>query len=194
MPEGQISAIEFESVVREIVTTLDGDIAAGDVKLFVELSELTSGIAQLRREIGLLNPDNILVKDIPSANDELDAIVAATEAATGKILDSVEKIEGVAAGLEGEAAKAITDAVTRIYEACNFQDITGQRVTKIVRTFQGIERTLTAMLQRLGGTGAGPGRQPAADPSGEQALLNGPALPGGGVSQDDIDKLLASFD
>jgi chemotaxis protein CheZ len=202
MPEGSINPIELETLVREIVTTLDGGIAAGDVRLFVELTELTSGIATLRREIGLLQPDSILVQDIPSANDELDAIVAATETATGEILDSVEKIESIGASLGGEPAQAIADAVTRIYEACNFQDITGQRITKVVRTFQSIEQKLTALLDRVGGGDRAPASAPAVAPPpsksdaplDEKALLNGPALPGGGTSQEEIDKLLASFD
>jgi chemotaxis protein CheZ len=198
MPEVGMSPAELEAVVREVVTSLDGDIGPGDVKLYAHVAELASMIEAARREIGRMQPDSILSQDIPTATDELDAIVAATETATGEILDSVERIEKASATLEGEAATAIQDAVTKVYEACNFQDITGQRITKVVRAFQAIEQKLTALMARFASVETGAGVAPSVParpvPAGEEALLNGPALPGGGVSQAEIDKLLASFD
>ena len=37
-------------------------------------------------------------------------------------------------------ASALMDAVTKIYEASAFQDITGQRITKVVRMLQSLEK------------------------------------------------------
>ena len=84
------------------------------------------------------------------------------------------------------------DATTRIYEACSFQDITGQRITKVVNTLKTIEAKvgqIVFMFGDAGGEGAA-----AAGRSDEAALLNGPQLPAAAMDQSDIDKLLASFE
>jgi chemotaxis protein CheZ len=88
------------------------------------------------------------------------------------------------------------DATTKIYEACSFQDITGQRITKVVATLKAIDAKVAQMLTAFGGrarvaTAAAP-VVPALD-AGE-SLLHGPQLPAAAMDQTDIDKLLASFD
>jgi chemotaxis protein CheZ len=85
--------------------------------------------------------------------------------------------------------------VTRIFEACNFQDITGQRITKVVRTLKHIEGKIEVLIQALGEEVQKTHRSAAAaDPNNEDSLLNGPQLPGNAIDQSEIDKLLASFD
>ena len=180
-------------VVREIMTTLDGDLSAADLKLYREVESLARYIREARREIAELESDEIRRQHIPAATDELDAIVSATEQATGAILDSAETIERAADSLDGEAREALCGAVTRIYEACNFQDITGQRIGKIVRALKHIEQKVGALVEAYGGSDGGrPCREPA--PAREPELLNGPALPGEASTQAEIDALLASFD
>ncbi|GIK99666.1 MAG: hypothetical protein BroJett029_38750 [Alphaproteobacteria bacterium] len=187
-----VNAAFVAGVVREIMATLDGDLSAADLKLYQEVEALAHYIREARREIAELETDEIRRRHIPAATDELDAIVAATEEATGAILDSAETIERVADDLDGEARDAVADAVTRIYEACNFQDITGQRITKVVKALQHIEQKIDALVERFGGAGAeAPQRRAGAD---EGELLNGPALPGEAATQAEIDALLASFD
>ena len=50
--------------------------------------------------------------------------------------------------------ESINDACMRIFEACSFQDITGQRITKVVSTLTYIEERLHG-LQDAWGTGLG---------------------------------------
>ncbi|MET4699586.1 chemotaxis protein CheZ [Constrictibacter sp. MBR-5] len=190
MTTGTIEHGEVSMIVREIMTSLDGDLIAADMKLHEEITQLAEYIRDARREIAELDTDEIRRQHIPAATDELDAIVAATEEATGAILDSAELIEGVADGLQGEDQAKLRDATTKIFEACNFQDITGQRIGKIVRALKHIESKIESLVQTFGSGSAVP--KPKADTGPN--LLEGPALPGGGTSQEDIDKLLASFD
>jgi chemotaxis protein CheZ len=93
-------------------------------------------------------------------------------------------------------------AVTRIYEACSFQDITGQRIGKVVTALKAIETRVSAVVSAASGmpgpesaplvaSGAAPGDDKRTE---GQKLANGPQLPGSGVSQSEIDRLLASFD
>ncbi len=164
-------------------------VASQDRGLFDELTRLARFIEAAKRDIAALHPDEIRQKHLPTAADELDAIVAATADATGSILDAAEKL----AALDTSAPAAgdqITEQVTRIFEACTFQDITGQRITKVVKTLKQIELKVTELVQAFGDAprAAGPRRGPAAK-TGDAALLNGPQLPADAASQSDIDAL-----
>jgi chemotaxis protein CheZ len=178
-------------VVEAVLATMHGALSAPEAGLLAEVEQLGRTIAQAKQEIAQLNVDDINDAFIPSATDELDAIVDATARATNEILDAVETVEKVATTVGGEHAEALTNATTRIYEACSFQDITGQRVTKVVTTLKTIE---TKVIAILGTFGAGETRvrtqaPPPPEPEGEAKLLNGPQLPGNGVNQASIDAL-----
>ena len=150
-------------------------------------------IAHAKRDLAALHAQEIGRTHLPTAGDELSAIVGATEAATNAILDAVERIEKVTGTLPGDAAKAISLDVTAIYEACNFQDITGQRISKVVSVLKEVDATVVELLATL--------NLPQIDPSqvaalgskpqrtGDAALLNGPQAPGGAPNQADIDAL-----
>jgi chemotaxis protein CheZ len=120
-----------------------------------------------------------------STADELEEIVTETARAANRIMDAAEAIENVATKVDPAAAVALTDAVTHIYEASAFQDITGQRITKVVRALQSMESKLQALT-----TAFGPIETVASAPvGGDAGLLNGPQLSSGATSQDDIDAL-----
>ena len=183
-------------VVREVLATMRGDLTGHETGLLAEVEELGRVISTARAEIAALKVDDITVSHIPSATDELDAIVAHTAGATDSILEVCETLDRVAAGLSGEQAAALQDATTRIYEACSFQDITGQRITKVVATLKTIDAKVAHMVAAFGGgDSAATAAPPASEPASEHArLLHGPQLPANAMDQTDIDKLLASFD
>lgn len=190
---------EIEKVVQAVVATLRGDMTAAELSLYAELEGLWRFIRHAKTEIAALRPDEIQDKHLPTAADELDAIVGATEQATHVILDSVEKIEHVTGTLTGEPKDILSNAVTNIYEACNFQDITGQRINKVVRTLKQIEDKVAGLVKAFGdeiertaslAQAAAP--VPGADADPDKSLLNGPQLPGNANSQADIDALFGS--
>ena len=156
------------------------------------MESLGRTIAAAKAEIAALRVDDITVSDIPFATDELDAIVAHTAAATHAILETCETLDAVAEHLDGEPAAQLQDATTRIYEACGFQDITGQRITKVVNTLKMIESKVGQLVATFGEPN-GEARRRSSAP-GEAVLLNGPQLPTMAMDQSDIDKLLASFE
>jgi chemotaxis protein CheZ len=95
----------------------------------------------------------------------------------------------------------VQDVTTRVYEACGFQDITGQRITKVVSTLQAIERKVAHIIEVFSRdqVGFAVSQYPAAGESGPNpndpaSLMNGPQLPASAMGQSDIDALLASFD
>ena len=198
--QGEANPAEITAIVESIMSKLAGDLTAADLKLYTELEQLARFIQNARSEIAAVRPQDINAEDIPRATDELDAVVGATEEATGTILDACEQLEKATASLPPEAAEQITNAVTRIYEACNFQDITGQRITKVVKTLKHIEDRVSAMLTAFGDEiakhqgSAAPAAAPAAAKPSDAELLNGPQMPDDAKKQAEIDAILASFD
>ena len=193
---------DIASAVESVMATVEGDLSAVNLKLYAEIEALARYIDGAKAEIAEIRPDEIRDEHLPAATDELEQIVGATENATNQILESVESVEEVAEELDSDKADKITNAVTNIYEACSFQDITGQRITKVVKTLQQIETKVEALLAAFGEEVARERRRRGDDTEAsqskeadqEKALMNGPAASGEGVSQDDIDALLAGFD
>lgn len=190
----KVAIDEIADVVESLMATLEGDLSAIDLKVQRELAELVDYIQKAKEEIAAIQPAEIREHHIPAATDELDAVVRATEEATQTILDSAETLTGLAESVGGETAEKIMGVVTRIFEASNFQDITGQRITKVVKTLRHIEAKVAALARAFGHDVGETVAPPDEQRSGDAALLNGPQLPQKANSQDDIDALLASFD
>jgi chemotaxis protein CheZ len=180
-------------VVRAVLTTISDDLTAKETSLLREVEELGRTIAVAKSEIAALRVDDITDHDIPFATDELDAIVDHTAHATNAILESCEMLDEVSSTLSGEPAAKLQAAVTSIYEACSFQDITGQRITKVVTTLKAIEAKVAHIIGTFGPS-TEVVRRSANHVTSDDDLLNGPQLPALAMDQSDIDKLLASFE
>jgi chemotaxis protein CheZ len=193
VPVGDISEI-----VENILESLGGDISAIDQSLVSELESLSAFIHASRADLAAVRPEAVREEHIPDAKDELDAIIGATERATEDIMTASEKIQAIAEMQDDETADELVEQVMLIFEACSFQDITGQRITKIVGTLQKIEENVESMLAVFGDetarTRVEDRLQEEIEPPPDADLMHGPQLEGGGNTQDDIDKLLASFD
>ena len=134
---------------------------------------------------------------------ELDAVVESAERATQQILGAAEDIEDAAntlsASLQRQQEQAlaldIQDNVLRIFEACNFQDLTGQRIAKVLTTLKFVEDRIAHMIEIWGGIDAFRTytATAATDLNGD-ATLHGPKLDDddGHASQDDVDALFAT--
>jgi chemotaxis protein CheZ len=175
-----------------------------DEELYGELGHLARFINDAQKQLGELNPGDLQEDKLPEASNQLDAIVKMTEQATGRIMDACEQMEGLLAGLRERLQHTGMDPdtlagtettiddlsayVTGIYEACNFQDVTGQRIMKVVEVMREVERQVLRMVVVFGVR-----KNPKVDDKkvkeGAQ-LLNGPQLEGKGLRQDDIDDIL----
>ena len=193
------STADIAAVVEAVMKSLSGDVSLTEFKLYQELQKLADYIQSAKREIAAIRPDEIRATHIPMATDELDAVVGATAEATGVILDSAESLEKVAGTVPAEPGEEIRNIATRIYEACNFQDVTGQRITKVVRALKHIEEKIDALLYAFGDGIKAPAApaaapEPAAPAPGDDShLLHGPQLPQEANKQDDIDAILANL-
>jgi chemotaxis protein CheZ len=170
-------------------------------KLKNELVIIHTAITRTKKEIATLHVSGFTGEQASRMTHELDAVVCGTEQATQTILGMVEEIDGIASSMiDGDMepddkalGKEIQDRVVRVFEACNFQDITGQRISKVVNTWKFIESHIGQMMEIWGGIDAFKDFIPDApqEPQGDDALLNGPKLDNdvGHASQDDIDAL-----
>ncbi len=180
-------------IISSVIEKVGKNEQVSMTAILTELRDLLIVIEETRAEIGQARPSDIKGKHIPGATDELDAIVEATSEATGTIMDACDVIMEKANEVGGENGDVIVAEVMKIFEACSFQDITGQRVSKVIKTFHDIEGKIDKLVSVLGIKITGVGEEED-ERSEDEKLLNGPQLTGQGVSQEDIDKLLAEFD
>mgnify|MGYP002713261694 CR=1 FL=1 len=158
-------------------------------------------IDDTKKEIATLHVTGFNGEEMSRVADELDAIVVGTETATETILSAAEDIDQqsatLLANLRAEANQGMVDDiqqdVIKIFEACNFQDLTGQRISKVVNTMRFIEDRIKKMIDIWGGTDSFQDIVPdeMEKPVGDAALLNGPALETDNdtADQGDIDAL-----
>ena len=197
-------AAEILEIVQTIIDSMNRDVPSIDVAVRDDLEDLASYIRETKNEIMNLSPEDISDEHLSTASVELDAIVNATEKATNSIMEAAEQIEVVGEEVGDEVAEKICNATMQIYEACGFQDITGQRISKVVKAMQEIENKIDDLIGVFGDGDeeAQEERRRARDKSrdekrqeaiAEGELLEGPQLPQTAVSQDDIDSLFDSL-
>ncbi|WP_142848951.1 protein phosphatase CheZ [Telmatospirillum sp. J64-1] len=190
-------AVKLERVA-DVVRALLLSVNHGDVRLYKELESLAAYIQQAKEEIASLQPDELRQEVIASATDELDAIVGATEQATNTIMDMADQLEILRPELPPEVGEKLGEVTTHIYEACSFQDITGQRISKVVGALKHIESKLDALVRAFGPEFERPVASQArpfsaAGAPSDEDLLNGPQLPDKAKKQDEIDALFNSI-
>jgi chemotaxis protein CheZ len=191
-----------EQVTQRMIDEYRKEMAEAQ-KLKSELDLIYEAINRTKTEIATLHVTGFEGPEMTRVTHELDAIVDGTERATEQILSAAEFIDQTAnilsAALKSDAdhglAQDIQERVIQIFEACNFQDLTGQRIGKVVATLKFIESHIVRMMDIWGGIESFKDVTPEvmAQREGDAKLLNGPRLEDdlGHASQDDIDALFA---
>jgi chemotaxis regulatin CheY-phosphate phosphatase CheZ len=195
----RLAAGDFPPPPRAAAPAGEGQIA----RIQEELNARHAFVDQARDDMAALRPADGGNDPILAATAELDAIVQATERATTEILDASDVIQEFTGRIPrddpdwAELANGIETQCIEIMTACSFQDITGQRTTKVINTLRYIEERVNAMIEVWGVDRSGGGGMPDVaaahrklnDARPDAHLLNGPQLEGQGVSQNDIDAL-----
>ena len=180
-------------------------ITAGDLdKLKRETDSIYRAISRTKEELASLHFGAFSEAGQGRASRELDAVVDSTERATQQILEAAEAIDEAANTLSASLrqkqdqalAGDVRDHVVRIFEACNFQDLSGQRIAKVLTTLKFVEDRVNRMLEIWGGhddlkayTAAA--ALAATPPDDDRKLIAGPKLEGdaGHLCQQDIDSM-----
>ncbi len=188
----------IESINTEAANAgVSGDNSPEMSVLRGQLHDLKSSIDKTKAEIAAIHKPGENEDKFVTAAMELGAIVKATEEATNNILGAGEDIEEHVQAIRErihdvtsqEHLQAISNLVIYIFENCNFQDITGQRTGKVVKTINYLEERILTMIN-IWGEEDFEGIELSEDVRSEdEKLLEGPQLDGDGISQDDIDAL-----
>jgi chemotaxis regulatin CheY-phosphate phosphatase CheZ len=190
--ENESLSREFAGIARQAETLAESMQAFFhklDRTVYRDLSAIADAIARAREEIRALQPRSLCEERLPSAGVEMKAIVKDTEAATHRIMTAAEALLAAEPDDSPEFRAFRDEQVTLIFEACGFQDITGQRVSKVVSVLELVESRVGRLAGALGVSEAERSAPDAAEAGGQSKLLNGPAINGPETSQDEIDAL-----
>lgn len=187
------STTEIASIGIAMSRSIEACLGRMAESVNAEFSSIRDCIEAMKSDVAALRANEIQQTHLPTAGRELDAVVSATEEATNTIMESAETIMAAETNDPESYRAMVEQEVMKIFEACSFQDITGQRISKVVETLQIIEARVGRLASRDGIADA---RGPLSEAEESRAerrrrlLLEGPAAPGQGMGQDEVDRLL----
>jgi chemotaxis protein CheZ len=149
-----------------------------------ELENLSSLIKTMKNEISQIESSEIVSFHLPTAHDELDAVIEATGQATHSILQAAEDIDAYTKHLPDKFREIMQRYTVRIYEACTFQDITGQRINKVICTLKVLEHNISQLIEATTLN-----QKENQDKEKLNSLLNGPSSKGKAPTQQEIDAI-----
>ena len=200
------AGLRHDEIMRELTVLRAALAAAAPRRSSAAAASERGGVARLTSELNLIagairGADGEDGGEISEGNGadaatpmsrvdhELHAVVNGTEQATQKILAAAEEIDVAAntlsAALDGKIEQGlaldIQDLVIQIFEACNFQDLIGQRIAKVMASLKFVEDHIARVLEEI----------KTASAAGK--ILHGPRLDddNGHASQGDIDAMFA---
>jgi chemotaxis protein CheZ len=187
--------MEVLKLAHQLTDTMKLFFSSLDQSICSEFNYIADYISRTREEISALRPNDIKSDKIPTAGMELEAVVGDTERATETIMSQAEEVL-----CDDEADfdqyKANVEArMMSIIEACSFQDLAGQRVSKVVCSLRHVESRVSRFAEVMGVNDADTTREENAEEiRAREQLLNGPAIGGPETSQNDIDAMFAEMD
>ncbi len=182
-----VRAAEFlpyaELFARTDVFVTNGGYTGVTLALAHGVPIVQAGTTEEKAEIAAINAPEQDQSRLGGASAALDAIVRSTEQATSDILGAAEEVQELAwtlreNGVDNGLCDQLDRHATQIYTACSFQDITGQRISKVVAVLKELERATGDLLGEYEG-----------DTRPDAHLLNGPAKEGEGIDQAAVDAL-----
>ncbi|MBI1361561.1 MAG: chemotaxis protein [Alphaproteobacteria bacterium] len=169
------------------MTDLNAETLASERRALLEY------VTAVRRALADLRPTEMRATHLPSAMTEIGLIVETTEGAANQIMQAAEEIMGQPLEVPQDAYRELVESrCLSVMEACAFQDLAGQRISKVVEMLLKFENHIGGLAEVLSESGEvedAPVEQP--QPAEGAVYLNGPTAPGEGVDQDEIDRLFS---
>lgn len=196
--KGSISLQDIGGIFMNLASTVNPASSSVDEFVHSEIGLLAKYITDAKQEIFAIQTNDKAEDVIMDASAHLDEVIKHTEEATTEIMDSADVILANAGGIGGEKEEKIMAATNRIFDACTFQDITGQRIRKVIKLLENIEERINKLNALFGEVPhfAETEQKNSANvvvPMNDKDLLNGPQLRANASSQDDIDALFTSL-
>ena len=137
---------ELRSFVDRRIAELSAEIHATVELMDFSENNLSGQLKGIREQIAGV----VALPSAASRNSglELEAVVQATEAAANRIMEAAEAIgDRLREGKNDPAmVEAVNEEVNAIFEACSFQDVTGQRIRRAIQHLQQVETMLTDIM------------------------------------------------
>ncbi|WP_306141028.1 chemotaxis protein [Roseibium sp. MMSF_3412] len=190
--DGEVSLTDVMHLAEVMSGSMHDFLSTVQPTVTDELRAIGKEIARMKSEISQLRANDMTGNKIPDAGRELDAIVEATEDATNTIMEAAEEIMGADTSDPEAYQELVSNKMIGIFEACTFQDITGQRISKVVTTLNYIDERVSSFIEHLRIPGDLDAEVEETDEERRkrELILHGPQHDGEGVSQDDIDSML----
>ena len=137
---------ELQRFVDRRVAELSAELHAS-----VQLADMTE--ERISRELAQVQEKIAGLVAVPTASTrnsgvELEAVVLATESAANTIMEAAEAIQDwiLRGQRDPDAIETLADQVNSIFEACSFQDVTGQRIRRAIQHLHQVESVLERFL------------------------------------------------
>jgi chemotaxis protein CheZ len=179
---------EVGGMFEELRRFFDRRIAELSTEILATLEMVDVNKTHLSDQLSQMHGEMSRVMALPSGATrnsglELEGVIEATDAAANRIMSAAETI---LAAVEAGGEKAlIIDQLNEIFEACSFQDLTGQRIRRALEQLQRVEGTICEMVEQ---SGARPVERVRRDTIRATAEITGK---GPDLSQAEIDKMFA---
>ena len=136
---------ELRSFVDRRISELSAEIHATVQLVDYSETNLTAQLSRIHDQIS-----SVVAMPVAATRNsglELEAVVQATENAANQIMEAAEAIgTWLQAGGDPKSLKAVTEKVNTIFEACTFQDLTGQRIRRAIEHLQNVESMLSGLM------------------------------------------------
>ncbi len=191
--DGGISLVELLSLTKIMVESLQSIVDDLDDDLGSDVQAIARHIERTQLELGEIPADSMAELAMPDVDMDLKEVVQSTEAATNTILQSAEQIMSASDEDMDTYRQTVDDAVMAIFEACCFQDLTGQRISRVSDTLSQISQHLKYVTDVINGCRA---TRPfnTITHAGSGPAMHGPQSGDDAVSQDLADSLFEDFD
>lgn len=191
------ASVDLKQIVKlaEVLTDSMKDVFASyDKQIHSDLAAIANQISDTKSELANFHAAEMEKANIPEAGVELDAVVEATENATETIMAAAEEIMCADPSDHEAYSAVVNDKIIEIFEACSFQDITGQRISKVVKTLESVDKQINHLLSHFDTDGEEWIEEEIKthrDQETKDGLLNGPQAEDKAVKQDAIDDLFS---
>jgi chemotaxis protein CheZ len=180
----------LRAFVDRRIAELSAEVSASVQLMGMSEEAITARLSEVHAQVARL----IAIPATGARNSglELEAVVQATESAADTILEAAEAIQTWLDGgaQDKDSIAALTQRVNDIFQACSFQDLTGQRIRRAIKQLQHVETMLEGLMP--GGVAPETGEAPAAklEVLGHEQTVDEVAAAGPDLAQAEIDRLL----
>jgi chemotaxis protein CheZ len=189
--DNQIPLRDVIAMAEKVTAALKPLVRSLDKSMYRELKSMLDSIEGLRGDLSKVDPNDIFSRRIPEMGRELSAIVSATEVATNSIMNIAEEVLATDKSDPHQYHQFVEQHMMAIFEACTCQDLTGQRVTKVIQTIEVIEERIEVLCRMIENNQITPVAEKISETEkrNRARLVKGPANEGEGITQDAVDAM-----